>query len=82
MLFELATRQIPWGNMRSVLQVVTAVVVEKKTLTLEDSHYPSMISMLKSCCTHDAQARPSFEDIESSLTEALGMCQPNMDSDA
>jgi len=80
-LFELATRQIPWGHMRSVLQVVTAVVVEKKTLTLQDSHYPSMISMLKSCCTHDAQARPSFEDIVSSLTKALNMCQRNMKSD-
>ncbi|KAG6551695.1 hypothetical protein Mapa_006784 [Marchantia paleacea] len=69
-LWELATRQIPWGEM-SLLEVIGAVGMLDRRLEIRDGIDPQYVELTEACWSSDSKLRPSFNTVVSRLKHML-----------
>ncbi|KAJ9559368.1 hypothetical protein OSB04_013982 [Centaurea solstitialis] len=62
-LWEITTEKIPWDNLTSTTQVIGAVGLMNQRLEIPEGIDPQWASLIQSCCSSEAESRPTFEEI-------------------
>ena len=70
LVWEVATRKIPWCGM-DMLDLTYTVGIEKQKLKLSESHNKTMIAILNGCCEVEPDKRMTFDAIHECLSTAL-----------
>ncbi|BBN11856.1 protein MpMAPKKK12 [Marchantia polymorpha subsp. ruderalis] len=71
-LWELATRKIPWGEM-SILEVVGAVGMLDRRLDMPEEVDIQYVELTEACWSSDSTIRPSFSNVVSRLKHLIKM---------
>eukprot|EP00850_Spirogloea_muscicola_P003236 SM000013S26405 [mRNA] locus=s13:279368:284422:+ [translate_table: standard] len=65
-LWELATKQVPWEGLNS-MQVVGAVGFMERALPIPSDMEPNIATLIERCCKRDPKKRPPFQEISAIL---------------
>eukprot|EP00850_Spirogloea_muscicola_P013107 SM000087S23389 [mRNA] locus=s87:479195:485097:+ [translate_table: standard] len=65
-LWELATKQVPWEGLNS-MQVVGAVGFMERALPIPSDMEPNIATLIERCCKRDPKERPPFQEISAIL---------------
>ncbi|XP_075100653.1 uncharacterized protein LOC107800226 isoform X1 [Nicotiana tabacum] len=72
-LWELATKKIPWENLNS-MQVIGAVGFMNQQLDIPKDVNPQWASIIESCWHSEPQLRPTFLELVDNLKDLLRQC--------
>ncbi|XP_024984290.1 tyrosine-protein kinase-like [Cynara cardunculus var. scolymus] len=67
-LWEITTEKIPWDNLNS-MQVIEAVGFMNQRLEIPEGVDPQWGSLIESCCSSEAESRPTFQEILTKLKD-------------
>jgi serine/threonine protein kinase len=75
-LWEIATRQMPWSDLASVFAIENAVTTgQRLSLTVSETAPAAWIQLVNICWAGDAAARPSFLAIGVMLEQIAAVIQ-------